>query len=518
MKKRALISVSDKTGIVQFADNLLSLGFEIISTGGTQSVLEENGIEVTNISEITEFPECLDGRVKTLHPGIHAGLLAVRDNPDHMEQIAKLNILPIDIAAINLYPFKETILKPGTTFEDAIENIDIGGPAMLRSASKNWQDVIAVVDCADYDEIIAQYRQNGDVSRETKLLLAAKVFEHTAAYDTLISTYLQKRIDNPFPEKLSVTYEKVQDMRYGENPHQSAAFYQEVKTASNSLSSAVQLQGKDLSYNNINDANGALDVIKEFGYDVPAVVAVKHANPCGVGIGADIYDAYLNAYNADPVSIFGGIVAFNRAPDAKTANEIVTVQKLILDVIIAPSFDEEARKIFAQKKNLRLLHLPDLAVGNGSDMISCKRVAGGLLIQQQDVELYRENEIKCVTDRTPTTEERRLLDFAWKVAKHTKSNGIVLAKENRTVGIGPGQTNRITSLELALKYAGGNAQNAVMASDGFFPFPDCVETAHKAGITAIIQPGGSIQDQRSIDACNEAGIAMLFTGMRHFKH
>ena len=521
MKKRAIISLTDKTGVVEFARELDALGYEILSTGGTWKVINEAGIPVTQVSDITGFPECLDGRVKTLHPMIHAGILAMRSNPEHMEQIAKLGVTPIDIVAINLYAFKDTILKPGVTREDAIENIDIGGPTMLRAAAKNYQDVSVIVDPADYATVIDELKANGKVSVDTNLKLAYKVFNHTAAYDTLIQSYLQKETGSPlFPEKLSLTYEKVQDMRYGENPGQVAAFYKEIGNFSGTLAAAEQLHGKELSYNNINDTNGALDCLKEF--DEPCVVAVKHANPCGVGVGKDIYTAYMNAYNADPVSIFGGIIACNRKVDAATAAEI---NKIFVEIVVAPDFDKEALEILMAKKNIRLLRLPDISKPNTKDMMDMKRVAGGLLIQERDIGVFDEAELKVVTEKAPTEAELADLKFAMKVVKHTKSNAIVLAKNGITTGIGPGQTNRITALELAIRYADtlegaepNRAAGSVMASDAFFPFADCVEAAHKAGITAIIQPGGSIRDQDSIDACNKYGIAMIFSGSRHFKH
>lgn len=516
MKRRALISVSDKTGAVAFAKALTEQGFEILSTGGTASTLRENGIPVTNVSDVTGFPECLDGRVKTLHPMIHAGILCIRSNNQHMEQISRLGVTPIDIVAINLYPFKQTVLKPDVTLEDAIENIDIGGPTMIRAAAKNWQDVAVIVDPSDYAEVLAQLEEKGEVSRETKFNLAGKVFEHTAAYDALISSYLRKqRGEDPFAEQLTLTYERVQSMRYGENPHQNAAFYREVGTPGNTLADAKQLHGKELSYNNINDANGALDVLKEFGTERPTAVGVKHANPCGVGTGDTLLAAYKNAHDADPVSIYGGIVAVNREVDGATAAELA---KTFLEIILAPSFSKEALTVLTAKKNLRLLELPALAAPNPAGTLDMKKVAGGLLVQELDTALLDEGEVRCVTERAPTEEERRQLLFAWRVVKHTKSNAIVLAKGERTVGVGPGQTNRVTALELAIRYAGENAEGSVMASDAFFPFDDCVTAAKAAGVTAIIQPGGSIRDEDSIKACNEAGIAMLFTGMRHFKH
>ncbi len=522
MKKRAIISLTDKTGVVEFAKELDALGYEILSTGGTWKVIHEAGVPVTQVSDVTGFPECLDGRVKTLHPMIHAGILAMRANPEHMAQIEKLGVTPIDIVAINLYAFKDTILKPGVTREEAIENIDIGGPTMLRAAAKNYQDVSVIVDPADYATVIDELKANGKVSVDTNLKLAYKVFNHTAAYDTLIQSYLRKETGMPlFPEKLSLTYEKVQEMRYGENPHQAAAFYREIGNGySGTLAEAKQLHGKELSYNNINDTNGALDCLKEF--DEPTVVAVKHANPCGVGTGENIYDAYVKAYKADPVSIFGGIIVANRELDAATAAEI---NKIFVEIVVAPSYTDEALEILTQKKNIRVLLLPDIAKPNTKDMMDMKKVAGGLLIQERDDGVYEESELKVVTEKAPTEAEMKDLRFAMKVVKHTKSNAIVLAKDGITTGVGPGQTNRITALELAIRYANelegaepNRAAGSVMASDAFFPFSDCVEAAHKAGITAIIQPGGSIRDQDSIDACNKYGIAMVFTGARHFKH
>ncbi|MBQ4515952.1 MAG: bifunctional phosphoribosylaminoimidazolecarboxamide formyltransferase/IMP cyclohydrolase [Clostridia bacterium] len=514
MAKRALISVSDKSGVVEFAKGLVDLGFEIISTGGTAKALTEAGLNVIAVSDITGFPECLDGRVKTLHPKIHAGILAMRSNEEHMEQIKELGVDTIDVVAINLYPFKETIMKDGVTLAEAIENIDIGGPTMIRAAAKNYQDVAVVVDPADYQKVIDEYKANGEVSKDTKFELAYKVFEHTASYDTLISTYLRKQIGKElFPKNLSLTYEKVQDMRYGENPHQLGVFYKEVGKAEGTLAAAKQLHGKELSYNNINDANGALELVKEF--DEPTVVASKHANPCGVGSGDDIYQAYMRAYEGDPVSIFGGIIAANREIDAKTAEEM---SKIFLEIIIAPSFSSEALEILTRKKNIRLLELPTISKKMSVNDFDMKRVMGGLLVQQRDVELYDEENWKVVTDKTPTAQEIEDMKFAWKVVKHTKSNGIAVAKNNMSLGQGPGQTNRVMAARIALDYAGDRAKGAVLASDAFFPFPDCVEEAAKAGITAIIQPGGSVNDQLSIDECNKHGIAMVFVGMRHFKH
>lgn len=517
MKRRAIISLTDKTGVVEFAKGLKELDFEIISTGGTAKVLTDAGIDVIGVSEITGFPECLDGRVKTLHPKLYAGILAMRSNGEHMKQIEDLGVHTVDVVAINLYPFRKTIEKEGVTFEEAIENIDIGGPSMIRASAKNWQDVAVVVDPADYMTVLSELKTNGEVSRDTKLRLAAKVFSTTAQYDAMIAKYINEKAGNSvFGDKLTLTYEKVEDMRYGENPHQNAAFYKEVTGGdfSGTLTAAKQLHGKELSYNNINDTNGALDVLKEFGDEI-CVVAVKHANPCGVGTGKSVFEAYVRAYNADPVSIYGGIVVTNQKIDKATAEEI---SKIFLEIVVAPDFDDDALSILKQKKNLRILLLPDIKKANRKDMLDMKKVAGGLLVQVLNDKLIDMDNITCVTDKNPTDKEMKDMLFAWKVVKHTKSNAIVLAKDDATTGVGPGQTNRVTALELAIKYAGENAKGSVMASDAFFPFSDCVEAAHRAGVTAIIQPGGSIRDQESIDACNKYGISMIFTGIRHFKH
>ena len=514
MIKRALISVSDKTGIVDFAKELSNLGVEIISTGGTAKALSDAGIKVINISEVTGFPECLDGRVKTLHPKVHAGILAIRENPSHMKQLQDLGIDTIDLVAINLYPFKQTISKEGVELQEAIENIDIGGPTMIRAAAKNYQDVAVIVDPADYSVVVDEIKANGDVAKNTKFKLMYKVFEHTSSYDTLIAKYLREQIgEETFPKVLTVTYEKAQDMRYGENPHQNAVFYKEMGNLAGTLPAAVQLHGKELSYNNIGDANGAIELLKEF--DEPTVVAVKHANPCGVATGKDIYDAYIGAYEADPVSIFGGIIAVNREIDAKTAEEI---NKIFIEIVIAPSYTEEALEILSQKKNIRVLKLDTISKKIPAGTLDMKKVAGGLLVQEYNNQLLNEADLKVVTKTAPTEEQMQDMIFAMKIVKHTKSNGIALAKNKQTVGVGPGQTNRITALNIAINYGGEKTFGSVMASDAFFPFSDCVEAAAKAGIKAIIQPGGSIRDQESIDACDKYGIAMVFTGMRHFKH
>ena len=514
MIKRALISVSDKTGIIELAEELRKQGVEIISTGGTAKALSNAGIQVTNISDITGFPECLDGRVKTLHPKVHGGLLAIRSNDEHMKQIKELGIEPIDMVVINLYPFKQTILKGHVELEEAIENIDIGGPTMIRAAAKNYQDVVVVVDPADYGKILEEMKNDGEVSLKTKFRLAYKVFEHTSHYDTLIAAYLRERLgEDFFPDTLSLTFEKAQEMRYGENPHQKAVFYKEVGANTGCLTNAKQLHGKELSYNNINDANGAICLLKEF--DEPTAIIVKHANPCGAASGSNIKEAYDRAYEADPVSAYGGIVAANREIDAATAEEM---SKVFYEIIVAPAFTAEALEILEKKKNIRLLELEQVGANLPAGTYDMKKVAGGLLVQDYDSELLNEADLKCVTDTKPTNEQMKDLLFAMKVVKHTKSNGIALAKGNQTVGVGPGQTNRVLALRIAIDYGKEKTQGSVMASDAFFPFSDCVEVAHEAGVKAIIQPGGSVRDQESIDACNKYGIAMIFTGMRHFKH
>lgn len=537
MKKRALVSVSDKAGVVDFCKGLVENGFEIISTGGTAKALTGAGLKVIGISDITGFPECLDGRVKTLHPNVHAGLLAMRSNPEHMAQLEKLNINTIDIVCVNLYPFKATLAK-GADFAECIENIDIGGPTMIRAAAKNYQDVAVIVDPKDYNKVLNELK-NGGITLETKKYLQYKVFAHTAVYDSLISNYLASQLGITFPEQVTFAYEKAQDMRYGENPQQQAVFYNEQFTRPGSLSSAKQLWGKELSYNNINDANGALELLKEFG-DTPAVVACKHANPCGVGTGASIYEAYMRAYNSDPVSVFGGILAMNGTVDGATAAEI---NKIFIEIVMAPDFTPEALAILEGKKNIRLLQIENISARREATAFDMKKVYGGLLVQQYDESLLYGEDMNLfttkatveeittpagktrktyglgvVTDRAPTAEEVEALLFNWKVVKHTKSNAVVIGKAGRTTGIGMGQTNRIWAAQQAIAHAGAEAKGSVMASDAFFPFPDCVEECVKAGITAIIQPGGSIQDEASVEACNAAGIAMVFVGDRHFKH
>lgn len=513
MIKRALISVSDKTGVVDFAKQLADMNIEIISTGGTAKTLEEAGIKVIGISEITGFPECLDGRVKTLHPRIHGGVLAIRDNMEHMATLKEFGIETIDMVAVNLYPFRKTIEKQDTALEEAIENIDIGGPSMLRAAAKNYKYVTVAVDPSDYGIILDEIKKSGDVSADTKFKLAAKVFSHTAGYDCLIANYLWDKAALPqYPETITMTFEKLQDLRYGENPHQTAAYYKEMLPSKGSLSKAVQLHGKELSFCNINDANGALQALKEF--NEPAAVAVKHATPCGIGVAENIHKAYLKAFNADPVSIFGGIVAVNREIDIKTAEEI---NKIFIEIVIAPSYTEEALEILKGKKNIRIIQLEDIGdVEPGR--LDMKKVSGGLLLQEEDQKDFYMSDLQYVTEQRPTEEQMKDLIFAWKVVKHVKSNAIVVAKDNMTLGLGGGQVNRIWPTEMSLARAGEAARGAVLASDAFFPFNDVVQAAAIAGIKAIIQPGGSLKDQDSIDECNKHGIAMVFTGMRHFRH
>ncbi|MGB7999957.1 MAG: bifunctional phosphoribosylaminoimidazolecarboxamide formyltransferase/IMP cyclohydrolase [Anaerobacillus sp.] len=509
--KRALISVSDKTDITAFAKGLADKGVEVISTGGTKRALEDAGVNVIGISEVTGFPEILDGRVKTLHPNVHSGLLAVRDNDDHQKQLDELNIKPIDLVVVNLYPFQETIANPDVTYEEAIENIDIGGPTMLRSAAKNHRDVTVVVDPSDYNRVLRQVEENGDTTQILRRELAAKVFRHTASYDAVISEYLTSQSGEEEPESLTVTFERKQTLRYGENPHQKAVFYRKPLYKGASLASAEQLNGKELSYNNINDANAALNIVKEF--EQPAVVAVKHMNPCGVGTGETIYEAYQKAYEADSTSIFGGIVAINREVDEATA---LKLKEIFLEIIMAPAFTEEALAVLTKKKNLRLLKL-DVAASPAIEH-QLTSVNGGLLLQERDRYGFDEGDISVPTDREPSDDEWDALKLAWKVVKHVKSNAIVLTKNDQTIGIGAGQMNRVGAANIAIEQAAEKSKGSVMGSDAFFPMDDTVEAAGRAGVTAIIQPGGSIRDEDSIKKANEYGITMVFTGVRHFKH
>ncbi|HOB86539.1 MAG TPA: bifunctional phosphoribosylaminoimidazolecarboxamide formyltransferase/IMP cyclohydrolase [Bacillota bacterium] len=510
--KRAIISVSDKRGVVELAQGLERLGWEIISTGGTAAVLKEAGVAVKGISEITGFPEILEGRGKTLHPKGHGGILARLDREEHRRQLEEQGIGPIALVVVNLYPFAQTIAREGVTLEEAVENIDIGGPTMVRAAAKNHAHVAVVVNPDRYGEILQELEEKGAVSAETRLRLAAEAFAHTASYDAMVAGYFSRLPGlegELFPETLTLTFNKVQDLRYGENPQQQAAFYVNAGKPSG-MGAIKQLQGKELSFNNINDMNAAWELVKEFSE--PTVVAVKHTNPCGVGSAGTLLEAYLKAYDSDPVSIFGGVVAVNREVDAATAREMC---KIFLEVIIAPQFHPEALEIFKQKQAIRLLEISSQEQPDGIDL---KKVAGGILLQTVDREPVEPERGRVVTKRVPTEEEWRQLAFAQKVAKHVKSNAIVVAKGDQTVGIGAGQMSRIGAARIALEQAGEKARGAVMGSDAFFPFPDTVEAAAEAGVTAIVQPGGSLKDQESIDACDRLGIAMVFTGRRYFKH
>ncbi|QDI92643.1 bifunctional phosphoribosylaminoimidazolecarboxamide formyltransferase/IMP cyclohydrolase [Salicibibacter halophilus] len=508
MKRRALISVSDKTGLSDFAKALQEADFEVISTGGTQRALEAAGVRVVGISEVTNFPEILDGRVKTLHPLIHGGLLADREKEAHRQALQEHAIEPIDLVVVNLYPFKETISKEGAEDADAIDNIDIGGPAMLRAAAKNHAHAAVVTDPEDYPRVLEEARNNG-IRFETRRHLAAKAFRHTAAYDALVAEYMT---EEAFPETMTLTYEKKQTLRYGENPHQGASFYQHPLPADSSIAAAKQLHGKELSYNNINDVNAAFALVSEFS-DTKAAVAVKHTNPCGVGIANTLSAAFEEAYAADPVSIFGGIVALNDTVDADTAEQLATI---FLEVIIAPDYSHDALELLQKKKNIRLLKVDMAGGGNVSHALTS--VSGGMLVQEDDVKGLADTDVKVATKRAPTAEEWRSLEFAWRVVKHVKSNAIVLTKGSRTVGVGAGQMNRVGAAEIAIAQAQSETQGSALGSDAFFPMKDTVETAMKAGVTAVIQPGGSKRDQESIDAADEAGITMVFTGMRHFRH
>lgn len=509
---RALISVSDKKGVIAFAEGLIENGIEIISTGGTKKVLDEAGIPTISIEEVTDFPEMMDGRVKTLHPKIHGGLLGRRDLASHMEAMAASQITPIDFVCVNLYPFKETIMKSGVTEEEAIENIDIGGPSMLRSAAKNHQFVTAVVDPADYPVVLSELKELGGTSLATRKKLAAKVFRHTAAYDALIAHYLTGQVAEREPEKLTLTFDRKQDLRYGENSHQKAAFYETALPESYSIAQAQQLHGKELSFNNIRDADAALRIMRE--YQEPTVVALKHMNPCGIGSASTIFAAWNATYEADPVSIFGGIIVLNREVDLPTAE---AMHKLFLEIIIAPSFTPESLEVLKTKKNIRLLTV-DFTVKDSTYTEETVSVLGGLLVQDEDVAMEEKQDWQVVTDRKPTEKELAAMAFAWRAVKHVKSNAIVLANEHQTVGIGAGQMNRVGSVKIAIEQAGAKTKDAVLASDAYFPMDDSVEYAAKHGIKAIIQPGGSIKDQASIDMANKYGVAMVFTGVRHFRH
>lgn len=510
--KRALVSVSDKSGLIPFVKGLVENGFEIISTGGTQKAIEQAGLPVMGISEITGFPEIMDGRVKTLHPMVHGGLLSVRTNEKHQEEMRKNGIQYIDMVVVNLYPFKQTIEKEGVSFADAIENIDIGGPSMLRSAAKNHQFVTVVCDAADYDKVLSEIKENGDTTLETRSKLAAKVFRHTAAYDATIAGYLSERLGESDTENITLTFTRKQSLRYGENPHQEATFYAGKKQGY-SMAWATQLHGKELSYNNIQDADATLQILREF--DEPTVVAVKHKNPCGVGIGQNVMEAWNRCYEADKVSIFGGIVATNQTINAEVATEMKPV---FLEIILAPAFTPEALEILTVKKNIRLMTF-DLDKSK-SDKKMFISVSGGMLMQSIDRASEDDAELKCVTKKQPSKEELENLLFGMKVCKHVKSNAILLTKELKTIGVGAGQMNRVGSAHIALEQAkeAGHTSGICLASDAFFPFDDVVKMAAQYGVSAIIQPGGSVRDEDSIKACDELGIAMIFTGIRHFRH
>ncbi|MEG0253969.1 bifunctional phosphoribosylaminoimidazolecarboxamide formyltransferase/IMP cyclohydrolase [Vagococcus sp.] len=512
IKKRALISVSDKTGIIDFAKQIEALNFEIISTGGTQKTLDEAGISTINIESVTDFPEILDGRVKTLHPTIHGGLLAKRDNDNHMKMLEKHMIQPIDMVCVNLYPFKETLLNETSSEEEKIENIDIGGPSMLRSASKNFQSVTVLTDSSDFSKVVTEIKRHGETTLETRKRLAAKAFRHTASYDALIATYLTNSVKEKETESLTLTYDLKQVLRYGENSHQEACFYEDKIADPYSLAQAKQLHGKELSFNNIRDADACLRIIREF--ETPAVVAVKHMNPCGIGLGKTIEDAFTHAYSSDPVSIFGGIVALNQEVTLAVADKM---SKIFLEIIIAPSFSNEAYTLLSEKKNIRLLTLEmDESLNlKEKDYIS---VLGGMLIQEVDQQKETSANWQVVTKRHPSKNEMEALIFANKSVKHVKSNGIVLTNNYQTLGIGAGQMNRVGAVKIALDQASEKLEGAVLASDAFFPMSDSIELIGKSGVKAIIQPGGSIKDQDSIDMANKYDIAMIFTNVRHFKH
>ena len=515
---KALISVSDKTGVVEFARELVALGWEILSTSGTMKLLREAGLPVTSVSDVTGFPEICDGRVKTLHPKIHGALLARRDIPEHMKALKDNEIETIDLVCVNLYPFRETNAKPDVTMEDAVEHIDIGGPSMLRSAAKNWESVTVVCNPSDYATIISEIKTTGNTTRETRLALSAKAYTHTAEYDMAIATYM--RAQAGLNENLFLEYDLKQSLRYGENPHQQAKFYSSAEVEPFSLATAEQLGGKELSYNNIQDANATLNIAREF--DEPFCVGVKHMNPCGSAVGKTIAEAWRKAYEADKTSIFGGIVAANREIDLETAQML---KPIFLEIVMAPSFAPDALELLQTKKNLRILKV-DMT---RDDKVRSQYVSmnGGMLVQDRDSSIVPVSAGQCVTEAKPTEAQLADLDFAWKIVKHVKSNAIVVAKDGMTYGVGAGQMNRVGSAEIALKQAAAtlkeegrdiNAEGLVLASDGFFPFNDVVALAAEYGIKAIVQPGGSIRDEDSVKLANEKGITMLFTGERHFKH
>ncbi len=524
--ERALISVFDKSGIVDFAKKLAALRIEILSTGGTSKLLREAGVAVRDVSDFTGWPEMLGGRVKTLHPKVHGGLLFRRNHAEDQKQAAEHGIAPIDLVVVNLYPFEATAAKAGLTAEVLIENIDIGGPTMLRSAAKNFESVTVVTDPADYDRVAAELESSRETSLATRLDLARKVFATTSRYDGMITTELERLFPAPgaasghvelrekplLPERVHLALRRRQELRYGENPHQAAALYIPAGRAPEGLAAAKQLQGKELSYNNFVDLEAARSLAAEF--HKPAAVIIKHNNPCGTAEQETLRDAYLKAYACDPISAFGGVLAFNRAVDAATAEEVA---KLFVECIAAPGFDEKAKSIFAAKKNLRMLELPAGGLEPEREL-QLKRILGGMLVQQLDLGEIQDTELRTVTKRVPTAEEMHTMRFAWKVSKHVKSNAIVFARDSATLGVGAGQMSRVDSVKLAVMKAQVPLQGSVVASDAFFPFPDGVEEAAKAGATAVIQPGGSMRDPEVIAAADRLGLAMVFTGLRHFLH
>jgi phosphoribosylaminoimidazolecarboxamide formyltransferase / IMP cyclohydrolase len=521
MIKQALISVSDKTGVLDFAKALSAMGVNLLSTGGTAKLLADNGVKVTEVADYTGFPEMLDGRVKTLHPKVHGGILARRDLPEHVAALEKHGIPTIDMVVVNLYPFQQTVAKEHCSLEDAIENIDIGGPTMLRSSAKNHKDVVVICDPVDYSRVLDEMKANkGEVSYDTKFALATKVFAHTAQYDGAITNYLTSLGEDKahatrssYPQTFNLHFEKVQEMRYGENPHQSAAFYRDLNPFDGALANYKQLQGKELSYNNIGDADAAWECVKTF--EEPACVIIKHANPCGVAIGANPLEAYSKALQTDPTSAFGGIIAFNREVDGKAAE---AVAKQFVEVLLAPSFTAEAKQVFTAKQNVRLLEVP---LGTGVNAYDLKRVGGGLLVQSPDAKNVAVAELKVVSKKQPTPQQMQDLMFAWRVAKFVKSNAIVFCANGMTMGVGAGQMSRVDSARIAsikAQNAGLTLAGSAVASDAFFPFRDGLDVVVAAGATCVIQPGGSMRDQEVIDAADEQGVVMLFTGTRHFRH
>jgi phosphoribosylaminoimidazolecarboxamide formyltransferase/IMP cyclohydrolase len=509
--KRALVSVYDKTGIVEFCRNLHKLGIEIVATGGTTRLLKENKIPVKNVSDVTGFPEILSGRVKTLHPKILGGILALREKEEHVSELKKHDIQPIDMVISNLYPFEKVTSKEDVQLKEALENIDIGGPNMIRAAAKNFENVVIVVDPKDYNVVIKELKENDDVSKKTRSRLAIEAFRYTAKYDWIIHKFLEKSVSTPieFPELLNLTYKKVQDLRYGENPHQKAAFYREFEIKEPCVTNAEQLHGKGLSWTNVLDLDTALELVKEF--DEPAVAIIKHTSPCGAACGSNIFDAFEKAYASDPVSAFGGIIGANRKIDLTTAKRMSSNH---FDAIIAPDFDEDALEVLKKRKVLILLKTGRLT--RPTKHLDIVNVVGGLLVQEHDTAQLKD--VKVVTKVKPTQKQLDSMMFAWKVVKYVKSNGIVLAKDKRTVAVGIRQTSRVDSVKIAIKRAGDDVKGSIMASDGFFPFRDSIDEAASVGIVAIIQPGGSIRDKEVIDAANEHGIAMVFTGIRCFRH